>query len=169
MEVKLENRAVRVLIFAFIEAMIVFIFNMMVMFVWTPKFSARGNYWPLLNIILVIAAVFWMSSIFFACIGIQKRRRKWLFPFIAQLYFSILPLLAGLCVAIGVMFDKRGNVIDFENWYGRDTRICISWDLLVGIFASIGIGLSIYFVKVLQGYYGVLATESIPAEQPVSG
>ena len=166
MEVKLENRAVRVLIFAFIEAMIVLIFNMIVMFVWTPKFSARGNYWPLLNIILVIAAIFWMFAILIARGGIQKRSRKWLFPFIALLYFSILPLLAGLCVAIGVMFDKRGNIIDMEDWYGLDSRICISWDLLVGIFASIGIGLSIYFVKVLQGYYSALANLNT-TEEPV--
>ena len=130
---------------------------MIVMFVWTPKFSARGNYWPLLNIILVIAAIFWMFAILIARAGIQKRSRKWLFPFIALLYFSILPLLAGLCVAIGVMFDKRGNIIDLEDWYGLDSRICISWDLLVGIFASIGSGLSIYFVKVLQSYYSALA------------
>ena len=168
MEVKLENRAVRVLICAFIESMIVFIFNMMVRFVWTPKFSARSNYWQLLNITLIIAAVFWISAIFIACIGIQKRNRKWLFPFMALLYFSILPLLAGLCVAIGVMFDKRGNIMDFENWYGRDTRICISWDLFVGIFASIGVGLSIYYAKVLQGYYGALATESGTTEQHVN-
>ena len=166
MDVKLENRAVRVLILAFIEAMIVFLFNMMVMLVWTPKFSASGNYGPLLNIILVVASIFWVLAIFIACIGIQKRSRKCLFPFIALLYFSILPLLAGLCVAIGVMFDKRGNIMDMEDWYGLDTRICISWDLLVGIFASIGSGLSIYFVKVLQRYYGALANLNT-TEEPV--
>ena len=160
MEVKLENRAVLVLILAFIESSIVFIFNMLVMFFWIPT----KTMW--LNIILVIASVSWTSAIFIACIGIQKRSRKWLFPFIALLYLSILPLLAGLCFAIGMMFDKRGNIIDIDDWYGRDTRISISWDLLVGIFASVGIGLSIYFVKVLQGYYGALA-DLTTTEEPV--
>ena len=165
MEVKLENRAVLVLILAFIESSIVFIFNMLVT-IKGKQYLESFNYGTWLNIILVIASVFWILAIFTACIGIQKRSRKWLFPFIALLYLSILPLLAGLCVAIGMMFDKRGNIIDIDDWYGRDTRISISWDLLVGIFASVGIGLSIYFVKVLQGYYGALA-DLTTTEEPV--
>ena len=69
MELKLENRPSAVLILAFVEALTVFIFNMVVMFVYIPT-----KKW--LNFTLVITAVFWIVAMFIAYIGVQKRSQN---------------------------------------------------------------------------------------------
>ena len=161
MELKLENRATVALILAFVEALTVFTFNMVVMFVYIPT-----KKW--LNFTLVITAVFWIVAIFIAFIGVQKRNRKWLFPFIALLYISIIPLFLGLFLALYMIFgtSRYKDLIEVDDWYRLEPTICISWDFFVGIFAFIGTGLSIYFVIVLQGYYSELAMESNSVQEP---
>ena len=159
MDLKLENRATVVLILAFIEALIVFIFNMVCMFV---------SYETLLNFVLVIISVIWIVAIFIACIGVQKRNRKWLLPFLALLYISIIPFLLGLFVRLWIIFGtgRFKDLIEIEDWYTMEATICISWNLYVGFFTFIGTGLSIYFVIVLQGYYSELAMESNSIQEP---
>ena len=169
---KLENRATAVLILAFVEALIVFIFNMVCMFVYIPtknvKFNGSGTYGTLANFALIITAVLWIVAIFVACIGVQKRNRRWLFPFLALLYICIIPLFLRLFIALYKIFriSRYKYLIEFEDWYRLEPAICISWDLYVGIFASIGTGSSIYFVIVLQGYYSELAVELNSIQEP---
>ena len=170
MELKLESRATKVLIFAFVEALIVFIFNMVAMFVYIPTKNdvshGSGTYGTLLNFILVIITVFWIVAIFIASIGVHKRNRKWLVPFIALLYISIIPLFMGLFVRLWMIWKTFEDLIKFEDWYRIEATICIRWDLYVGIFAFIGTGLSIYFVIVLQGYYSELTMELNSIQEP---
>ena len=161
MVAKQEGQAKIVLISAFILAVIVLVLNLFIAFG-----SSRRS---VLGLILIIASVLWITAIIIAGFGVCNRKRYWLFPFIALLYFCILPLLLGICVSIGMIFDNRDEIIGLHDWkYANSTKICMNLDLIICVSAFIGTGVTIYFAVVLQGYYSALAMLSETVEEPIN-
>ena len=164
MVAKQEGQAKIVLISAFILAVIVLVLNL---------FIALGDFHrSVLGLILIIVSVLWIIAITIAGFGVCNRKRYWLFPFLALLYFCILPLLLGFCVSIGMIFDNRDEIIGLHDWRNANsniqTKICVNLDLIICVSAFIGTGVTIYFAVVLQGYYSALAIVSETAEEPVN-
>ena len=163
MVAKQEGQAKIVLISAFILAVIVLVLNL---------FIALGDFHrSVLGLILIIVSVLWIIAITIAGFGVCNRKRYWLFPFIALLYLCILPLLLGICVSIGMLFDNRDAIISVHDErvnYAISTKICMKLDLIICLSAFIGTGVTIYFAVVLQGYYSALVILSETVEEPVN-
>ena len=158
MDEEIEKRAKRALIFAFLFVLIVFTINSVQFF--GDGVSVEKN----ISFILIIASIFWASLILIASVGLRKRSRAWLIPFLAFLYISIIPLSFGGFIAL----YAHGDMDSFDKTADRrDGMICISWNLYMGLSAFIGIGLSIYFAIVLQGYYSALATMEVNTERNI--
>lgn len=134
MVAKQEGQAKIVLISAFILAVIVLVLNLFIAFG-----SSRGS---ALCLILIILSVLWIIAMIIAGFGVCNRKRYWLFPFIALLYFCILPLLLGFCVSIGMIFDNRDEIISLHDWRNADsnlqTKICMNLDLIICVSAFTG-------------------------------
>ena len=163
MVLKQRDRVKIVLIFAFMEALIVFIFNILLVTNCqnnNEQLRGSNSHVPDFNLILVIASSLWMTTVFIASIGFGKRRRYWFIPLITLIHISIVTFLFGICVVVEVVFNSSENIININDWDGSDTTICISWHLFVIGFAFIGTGLSIYFRKILHNYYYSLSQES---------
>ena len=161
MMAKQEGQAKIILISAFILAVIVLVLNLFIAFE-----SSRRS---ILCLILIIVSVLWIIGIIIAGFGVCNRKRYWLFPFIALLYFCILPLLLGICVSIGMLFDTRDGIISLHDWKNANsTKICMNFDVIICVSAFIGTGVTIYFAVVLQGYYSALAMLSETVEEPIN-
>ena len=166
---KLADKAKVVLIASLILAIILFTFNNVIIYRYSEDNLTKGI---ILNYILVVASVFWTCTIIMAWIGVVGKKRYYLFPVIAFLYFSVLPTFFGFCwtldKAIGV-FQGSNKIITTNGWdgpSGLQKRICVNWDVFIWMCAFIGTVLVIYFVFVLREFYNASASGSDTEQEP---